>query len=182
MSLVNRVFVLCMGIVLLSALPVQGQPAQSQENAPAKAKPHCLGPLCIGLSRKEVEALHYRFRTYKKNLEGDDYVVDKVYLGNGITIEATFDNDLIGDLSTCSPKYINKEGAHAGNTLAELKQVYPSGYYVKGAEEGLYFTFVSEVGGQYFTFDTRQLKECIVEDKNCPKNIEKMKSLCLYVR
>ncbi len=147
------------------------------------ASTHALGPLNVGMSRKDVETLHFPFMSSTINLEGEDYIKDEVRISVDFVIVALFWNDKVVELTTKSSRYRTKQGGRVGDILERLRRIYPSGRISKGQEEGLYFTFDTGVDDQVFIFDAEKLgRDCIVNGKRCHEPLSKTKSISLSVR
>lgn len=181
------------GFTVVSILTFSGCDAQPTKQAhspsaratanPVPSDAKALGPLYIGMQRTALESLPYKFMTSKIRAEDEEYVVDTVYLGSNSTVDATFWDDKVTDLTVRSFGYENPQGAKVGDTIKRLQTIYPNGEIAKGDEEGPYFSFSTNVGGQFFRFDTEQVNhECLTEDRDCPPDIGKLQSMALSVR
>lgn len=134
---------------------------------------YSIGPLSVGMTRSEVQKLGLRLETGYTEWEGDSYDQLIVNIGGKGEIVATLVEDGIFELSTTSPVFVTKNGAHVGSTLRELRKLFPKGRVIKGYADGLYFNFLTGSPGGVFVFDVKAIEErCVVSEEECPESGE----------
>lgn len=101
-------------------------------------------------------------------LEGDPYDRLTVVVGEGQEIVVILQGDRVGDIETASSVFATDSGANVGDTLSELRALYPSGRVNIGSEEGRYFNFETPDRG-FFDLDTTGVPEsCFDYRGECP--------------
>lgn len=179
-------------ILALGALACSRQPTDAPRPAHSDAAtrpmqspaPHALGPLHVGMTRAEVLSLGLPVATTTEEMEGDTYTHDAITLGNGTRIAATSTEGVVRELSTDTIGYATAEGGRVGDSLSVLQHIYPQGEIAKGiGEAGRYFIFMTGREVQSFEFDTTDLsRDCLVNNRDCPADLETRRSTAFNVR
>jgi hypothetical protein len=165
---------------LVTPQPVE---AVAQVAAPVAKPPLSIGPIHAGMTVAALEALGLPFSTKAESSYGSDYVVYLIEIGGGVEVSTWIVDGLSADVSTASAEYVTATGAHVGDTVARLRELYPAGEIARGyeSEVGLYYSF-STGGGEYFRFDAEALGEdCVVKDIGCPADMSAIRSILLDV-
>lgn len=146
-----------------------------------------LGPFRMGMTRTDLEALHFDYRKSSFEEQGMIFPVFAATV-EGADIEIMLEDEgpeaRAVNIATGSPAYETKEGAHVGSTLGELKNIYPGGSTSMGyaPEYGLFFTFNVENEGFLFRFDADALgRVCVEEKRGCPMDMDSLRSVRLVV-
>jgi hypothetical protein len=138
-----------------------------------------MGPDSIGQLRRDwvqadVLVLGLPFDRTVLLTEGDPYTIYTVKFDSRRSAAIWFLVDGASTrLSTESPAFSTSEGAHVGNTLAELQEIYRRGEVFISEEEGLTFTFLpwgfaKKAPTISFAFDTAAIThDCIYDRKKC---------------
>ena len=156
----------------------------SQPQGAVEPSAHLLGPLRVGMSQSELTASYSVIRTSSYREEDVPYVDITVALLPEIEATGTVVDGKVVALSTSSARYSLETGAHVGMTLAQLERLYPNGEVAKGIGEiGRYFIFMTGKDADSFEFDTTNLsRECLLNDRGCPTDLETRRSRTFEVR
>lgn len=158
-------------------------PVVAQPVAPPAKPPLSIGPIHAGMTAVQIEALGFPFHLKVKSSYGIDYVVYLVDLGSDVEVSTWIIDGLSANVSTSSPAYLTAKGAHVGDTIARLRELYPAGEIFHGdeSEVGLYYSF-NTGEGEYFRFDADALGEtCVVKGVGCPADMDSIRSVRLDV-
>jgi hypothetical protein len=158
---------------LIAGFALAASAAAQEAPNTLKMKSRVIGPLRSEWKQADVLALGLPVEREDSNVEGDPVFIYTVHVDGGNTASIWFDEH--GSpymMKTTSPGFTTSEGAHVGNTVAELQSLYPKGSVFKSMEEGPHLGFILERSdgvSNIFRFDTRGLTlECLGFDKGCP--------------
>ncbi|MFT3726023.1 MAG: hypothetical protein QM773_20860 [Hyphomonadaceae bacterium] len=158
---------------LIAGFALAASAAAQEAPSALKMKSRVIGPLRSEWLQADVLALGLPVEREDSNVEGDPVFIYTVHVDDRNTASIWFDEH--GSpymIKTTSSGFTTSEGAHVGNTIAELQRLYPKGSVFKSMEEGPHLGFVLERSDRVsniFRFDTRGLPlECLVFDKGCP--------------
>lgn len=130
-----------------------------------------IGPLKRGWVQADVLALGLPYTRNDSNIEGEPVTIYTVTTDHNSDASIWFSPDDIGfRLSTRSAGFFTEEGAHVGDTLAELQKLYPAGKVFIASEEGFQFAFFPwGLSGDgpvaAFRFDTDWITHACVEER-----------------
>ncbi len=165
------------------ALMLMGAHAQGDGGQPIMAGGR-IGPIVVGMTSANLEALGLPFVQQEINWEGDLYPQYVIEFTENSQVIATLFNDVVWDVTTHSALFVTPEGARVGDTLAELRTIYPSGRDVIGFADGIFFNFV--LPGQshaIFMIDKTSLgNDCIDYRRNCPDDLDQRRSISFFAR
>ncbi len=172
--------------ILLAAMLLAASPAVAQPAAPGPLLmgKGFIGPVQRGWTLADFLSLGLPLERKDGLLETERLHVYTAKLDNQYSISLTVwaDNDGSISVSSRSPAFVTREGAHVGSTLAELRRTYPRGEFSKDVGEAPWLVFLpfGRSGGSNsnltFYFDTTGIPyECFESDRNCP-DFSSMKS------
>lgn len=151
--------------VLVIAAAACAAPSQPAETALSGTS---IGPVHFGMTATDVAGLGLPQARDQVFLEGDAYDRITLIVGDNQTIEVTLQGERVGDIETASSNFATAEGAKVGDTLGELRALYPSGEVNIGREEGGYFNFETPEHG-FFELDTTGVPDtCFDYQGECP--------------
>ena len=172
----SRLFLAVCALALASfaASPVQ-----------ADGSRHALGPVYIGMTHDQVQALGIATNHITQDVGGGDTVVrEHLAIGGGQAVDAIFQDGVVISLATVSPNFVALGGGHVGVTLAELRGLYPHGHFYWGQnpDAGPFMNYDAG-GGLSFAFNTDNLRpECLEQRRRCPSDFEGKRVIMVVMR
>lgn len=158
---------------LIAGFAFAASAAAQEAPNPLTMKSRVIGPLRSEWKQADVLALGLPVEREDSNVEGEPVFIYTVHVDDRNAASIWFDeNESPYMIGTMSPGFKTPEGAHVGNTMAELQRLYPKGRVFKSVEEGPHLAFILERSdgvSNIFRFDTPGLTlDCLVFDKGCP--------------
>ncbi|MES1201382.1 MAG: hypothetical protein ABUS57_08010 [Pseudomonadota bacterium] len=153
-------------------LALMATPAAAQPSGHVLMTNEQIGPVHVNTPIATLPAQGLRVAPHRYEYQANQYTNYIVRTAGGQEIVAEELRGRVASMSTRSPIFITREGAHVGMTLADLRRLYPRGEsHVGHEEEGDYFTFAVDERGQagVFVFDARRLpRSCFESQPRCP--------------
>lgn len=144
----NRITVLL--ATYLVACGVSGGKGQLEERPANKASSYeinssrgSLKDIHVGMSESELLSLNHPGSRRSVVLEGDEYPVIDLKIGDNITLECLIATGKLYSFSTTAINVRDENNAGVGTSLSELKISYPKGKVAIGDEDGRYANFIN---------------------------------------
>ena len=154
------------GVLVFSVLAVAC--AATTQPANVELSGTSIGPVRFGMTASDIAELGLPTHRDQVSLEGDAYDRITVTVGDGEAIVIILQGDRVGDIETASSVFETANGASVGDTLSELRALYPTGEVNIGREEGGYFNFETPEHG-FFELDRTGVPEsCFDYNGECP--------------
>lgn len=161
-------------IAFLAAVALLAASAMAQ-GAP-KMGAGFIGPVTSEMSEQELIALGLAYERTESGSEAGPVVVYEIHPDPRNVVTVVFGEDGKQQLIwTEAQGYATAEGARVGDTVAQLKKLYPTGAISKSVAEGLNLYFlpfgleVTEGPHAFFRLNADGLTEaCVFDDKGCP--------------
>jgi len=119
------------------------------------------------MSKAELQAVGWSFETRSEILEGDEYQIADVRVGESTILKCTLFDQRIAEIQTSSPNVRDQYGLGAGTSLMALKVAYPKGRFSAGHAEGPYASFITGTR-LIFRFNPSDLPDaCLEYGSNC---------------
>jgi len=151
----------------------------------AEGQRHALGPVYIGMTHAQVQAMGIATNHIAQDAGGGETVVrEHLAIGNGQAVDAIYLRDVVISLSTSSPDYVAPGGGHVGLTLAAIRGLYPHGHFYWGQspDAGPFMNYDAG-GGLSFAFNTDNLRpECMERQRRCPTDFEEKRVTLVVMR
>lgn len=121
----------------------------------------------IGMSESELLSLNHRSSRRSVFLEGDEYPVIDLKIGDNITLECLFASGKLYRFSTTASNVRDEKNAGVGTSLSELKLAYPKGKTLVGDEDGRYANFINGTKVVFQLDQGRIDQKCFDASRGC---------------
>lgn len=103
-----------------------------------------VGGVAVDSNQARLESLGLPLSRRTINMEGDEYQVVDIEISEEVVVSCLLDlAGSVHEISSNSRKLRDERGAGVGNTLSELKKIYPNGTLLVGAADARFANFIN---------------------------------------